>query len=222
MSFGRIRPVQLSRTSGHTRMMFLANRQSIALLVALFALTGCAQGPESSVKSLGKAFRDQDRLRVTRYMDVDRTSTSITSTLMAEVTQKKGQDSTGEAGRAGDILGTAMLGAMQPALTAYVRQMIYFLADSSAPLPSFGSENGGAPTSRAEVRDSLAKRQFEVRKARTEGDVAVVPVFIPATPGQSDSGTVELRLEKAGKNWRVVGVERLPEGALGSVAPKMR
>jgi hypothetical protein len=174
------------------------------------------------VRSLGSAFRDQDRLAVMRYMDVDRTASSLTSAVMSEVTQQSDRDSAESKSDLGGMMGTAMIAAMQPAITAYVRQMIYFMADSSEAMPTFMGESAGKPSSRAELRDSLAKLQVEVRPARTDGDVALVPVFLPATPNQRDTGTVELRLERAGKNWRVVGVERLPDGVLSVVNSKVR
>jgi Protein of unknown function (DUF2939) len=192
-----------------------------ALVAGLVVITACSEGPESSVKSLGKAFLEQDRLKVTRYMDVDRTATSITTSLMTEVARQPARDSAGPGSELGEMFGTAMMAAMQPALTAYVREMIYYIADSSARMPSFGETASGAQPSRSSIRDSVANRNFGVRKARIEGDVALVPVSIAATPGQADSGTVDLRLERAGRNWRVVAVEHLPAAAFSSVAPKM-
>ena len=192
------------------------------LILGLVLILACSEGPEDSVRSLGNAFRDQDRLALARYMDVDRTASSLTSALMTEVTRQSDRDSVESGSDFGGMLGTAMMGAMQPAITAYVRGMIHYMVDSSQAMPSFMGESAGKPTSRAELRDSLANLDLEVRPGRTDGDIALVPVFLPATPNQPDTGTVELRLERAGKNWRVVGVERLPDKVLSVVNTRVR
>ncbi len=197
------------------------NGHSIRLLAILAMLGACSEGPESSVRSLGKAFHDEDRLRVTRYMDVDRSAASVTTALMAEVTRQAGRDSSEPGSELGGMLGTAMIGAMQPAMTAYFRQIIYYMADPSTPMPTFmGKADASAQPSRAVLRDSLGSG-VQVRPGRIEGDVALVPVFFPATASRTDSGTVELRLERAGKNWKVVGVERFPEAIFASVKARM-
>ena len=190
------------------------------ILSLSLALAGCDEGPERSVRSLGQAFTDQDRLKVTRYMDVDRTAGSITSAIVAEVTRQTEQDSTLNSGLMSGF-GTAMLGAMQPALTAYIREMILYVADSTAAMPGFMGATDSSELSRRHVRDSLAAG-LEVREGRVEGDVALVPVFFPAGPGRLDSGTAMLRLERGQKNWRVVGIEHLPEAVFAPVRKRIR
>jgi hypothetical protein len=176
----------------------------VAIAVTLIVV-GCKSTPEGDLKKLGQAVRRGDSAAAVRYLDVDRTTTSLVNeVVMLTLENSKRAEKSDRTSRLGNEMGEAMVRMMQPAIEGMIKQGVYDVL-SGRPIRAPAFTKGKADTV---SRDSILQLQPRILGSRKFPDSAFVSVEIRRR-ARTTTETLEVKMEHPEKVWRVVRVDGL-------------
>ena len=175
-------------------------------LAATLMLIGCQSSPEEDLKKLGGAIKQGDSAEAVRYLDVDRTTSSLINEIVTIVLTDTGSAArSGRASRLGSEMSEEMIRMMQPMIEGMVKQGVYDVI-SGRPLraPSALTKIQGDTIS----RDSILQLDPRILGSRTITDSAFVTLEIQYR-AKARTETLEVKMEHPEKVWQVVRVDGL-------------
>jgi hypothetical protein len=177
----------------------------VRALAAILAILACRSSPEQDLKKLGKAVRQGDSAEAVRYLDVERTTSTMVSEAMSLAGKHaRGSDTLNPSSKLGNQMGEAMLEMMRPGIEAMIKQGVYdLISGRSIRVPAMGKGQSDTVS-----RDSILQLAPRILGSRELGDSAFVSIEIhPRDRAMPE--TLEVKMEQPEKIWRVVRVDGL-------------
>jgi hypothetical protein len=202
--------------AGNLRALVRSHRMASAALVLVLlagggtAWTSHVGSPEYSLRHVQKAVEAKNRLRFESVVDLDRVLHSAVDQMLAQATAQSMSEGEGlEA--LGAALGSSLVAQMKPALIQALRSSILGAVDQGDLAAAWSQRDSSSAVNPAAMADGIgvAPAQFAgVNRTVREGDIALVGLRF--RQDLLDTTLVlNLRMERAGKRWRIVAVENL-------------
>jgi hypothetical protein len=175
----------------------------VAVAAALL-LAACQSSPEGDLKKLGRAVKQGDSAEAVRYLDVDRTTTSLVSEFMSLALRNAGNgERSGPASQLGSEMGEEMIRMMQPAIEGMVKQGVYdVISGRPVRVPAALAKSQADTVS----RDSILQLEPRILSTRSFSDSAFATVEIHH---RARTETLVVKMEQPDKVWRVVRLDGL-------------
>jgi hypothetical protein len=173
-------------------------------LAATLMLAGCQSSPEGDLKKLGRAVKQGDSAEAVRYLDVDRTTTSLINEFVSLALRDTGKgERSGGASELGSEMGEELIRMMQPAIEGMVQQGVYdVISGRPVRVPAALAKRQADTVS----RDSILQLEPRILRTRSFSDSAFVTVEIHP---RARTETLVVKMEHPDKVWRVVRLDGL-------------
>jgi hypothetical protein len=186
-------------------------------LAFALVLVGCGSTPEGDLKNFGDAVRRGDSADAVRYLDIDRTTSTLVNEIVTLTLKRSTGPNAGEASKLGGEMGEAMIRMMQPAVEAMIKQGVYDVVSGRPIHVPASLAKGGLDTV---SRDSVLQLSPRILGSRKFDDSAFVQVEIHPRD-KSAAETLQVKMEHPGKVWRVVRLDGV-ESLVDSLAQRRR